>query len=536
MTFVFSHRGLRLAQLTRMTGISSLGRLVRRHWVALGVLAISGCVTHENGNPCGTLTECGGSCVPIEFDALNCGGCGIACLGQLACMNGVCVVPNANVGTISSSGGSGGSSAGSSGQSGAAGGSEAGAAGKGAAGGQGAGMGGGVGKGGAAGQVGASGAAGKAGASGAAGKSAAGGATGGVGAGGTTTGPGTGGSTGTSGAGGLAGKSGSPGGAGAPSAGGGVGASGGSSGSSSVAGAAGNGGSPGGAGSSGSSGSGGGGGAGGSVAIECIDPLSECSGTCVDLSSDDNHCGSCTTHCSTGICQSGECFGSALGHQILFGMDLAKVPGNEVEERKLLGNAVFLGASNTSGHWRAVGFDPFGSPSVTAVDSMLATQAIAHGATDYKLAHATDTATLLSALSIKKSNVVVIYDQPKAKGGDMLELGGVLAAPLDAFSRAGGVVVVLSGGQGSNQMWAFAQQAGLFPAIGFSVLPSTAVLEGAAPLDGISVGIAMPFAAPLFTGAWLFETSGGDWDIVLRDQATKAPVVLHRAVLPPNVP
>ena len=483
---------------------------MRRHWAALGVLAISGCVTHDNGNPCGTLTDCGGACIPIEFDALNCGGCGIECLGHRACMNGVCVVPNASVGAISSIGSSGGSSgaaAGSSGHSGAAGGTQAGgAAGKGAAGG-GQGIGGGVGKGGAAGKAGASGAAGKAGA-------------GGGGAGGTATGPGAGGTTGTSGAGGIAGKSGAPGGAGAPSAGGGGGSSGGSFGSSSASGAAGS----------------GGGGAGGGVSIECMDPLSECSGTCVDLSSDDNHCGSCTTLCSTGVCQSGECFGAALGHQILFGMDLAKVPGNEVEERKLLGNAVFLGSSNTSGHWRAVGFDPFGSPSVTAVDSMLAIQAIAHGATDYKLAHAKDTATLLSALSIKKSNVVVFYDQPKAKGGDMLALGGVLAGPLDAFSRAGGVVVVLSGGQGSNQMWAFAQQAGLFPVTGFSVLASNAVLEGDAPLDGLSVGIAMPFAAPLFTGAWLFETSGEDWDVVLRDQGTKAPVVLHRAVLPPNVP
>jgi hypothetical protein len=46
--------------------------------------------------------------------------------------------------------------------------------------------------------------------------------------------------------------------------------------------------------------------------VTCTPPLTACSGACVDLQSDDNHCGTCTTTCTadggtTGTCINGAC-------------------------------------------------------------------------------------------------------------------------------------------------------------------------------------------------------------------------------------
>ena len=39
----------------------------------------------------GSETCCGGRCVDLQFDAMNCGRCGNQCIGLQRCVNGVCV-------------------------------------------------------------------------------------------------------------------------------------------------------------------------------------------------------------------------------------------------------------------------------------------------------------------------------------------------------------------------------------------------------------------------------------------------------------
>ena len=39
---------------------------------------------------CGILAQCGGSCVDLQTDPLNCGGCGDTCKADQVCVDGNC--------------------------------------------------------------------------------------------------------------------------------------------------------------------------------------------------------------------------------------------------------------------------------------------------------------------------------------------------------------------------------------------------------------------------------------------------------------
>ena len=401
--------------MIRRTVVDGTRSLFARAIVA-ALVPLASCTSAAGTSPCGgELTDCG-VCVPLAYDARNCGACGNLCANALACVRGACVSDPAGSG-----GGGGGGHAGRGGASdGNAGGS------------------------------------------------------GGSGGSGTLVGGG-------SGAAGAVGVAGGP--------------------------------------STGGSGGG------------CAAPLTLCGGTCVDVAHDALHCGSCEGDCSLGVCELGVCSPVAVGHQILFGMDFSKIPGNHTGERRMLGNAAFLGVSSAGGHWKVVGFDPHASPTVPAVDGMLKSEAPSRGVTDLEIVHLDTVAAMLATVSPAQANVVVVYDQPKASVGELSALGAELAVSLDAFARAGGVVVVLSGGLGANEMWAFATEAGLFPTTGFHVLPGASILDVTAPLDALCVGVATPLAAPVSAGWWELP-SGGNWDVVLSDHVTQKPLVVHRAVPP----
>ena len=267
--------------------------------------------------------------------------------------------------------------------------------------------------------------------------------------------------------------------------------------------------------------------------LACDAPLVACGPKCVDLASDDANCGACKASCPTGICQSGGCVGAAAGHRVALGLDFSQKAPDSAEQ--LLGSAVFLGSNTTGGHWRVLGLDPFASPSVANVDGVLAARAASHGIADLKVTHAPDAATFLSTITVKKINAVLFYDQPTAPPASLGALGAAVGAAVDTFSRAGGVVVLLTGGEGRNEMWALASAAQILPASGFSPFaPAISQLDCGAPLDPLTLGCG-PFSASVGAGTWDVASGGAadsDWNVVLLEQGTKKPVGMHRAVLP----
>ena len=65
--------------------------------VAAGVLAgwlprSARAAAFQEAGPCGGLTDCGGVCVELRGDPLNCGGCGIACAAGESCVDGGCLL------------------------------------------------------------------------------------------------------------------------------------------------------------------------------------------------------------------------------------------------------------------------------------------------------------------------------------------------------------------------------------------------------------------------------------------------------------
>lgn len=497
-------------------------------------------------------TACGSSCIPVgascNGDAPTAGG---GAVGGASAAGGAVGSPSTSVGGQGASGsGLGGASAASGGGpiAGGAGGAIAG----GAAGGTGniggpPGAGGapGAGKGGATGDGGATmiaiGGASSAGYSGTSGKgsgASAGAISSGAGGasptGGAAGAPADGGSAGAggSGGGGAAGTSSASGGSDAGGAGGagGVGAAGASAGASAASGGA-SGAAAGASGAGGDAGSSGAAGTGGSGST-CPDPLVACGGACVDLASDEVNCGACFAMCATGVCQSGGCVDASVGHRVLIGVDFASVPAWHTEEKKLLGNATFLGAAFGGGSWRVLGLDPFSSPSASAVDAAVLAQASPHGVTTLSSTRVATTAAFLAGLSKKQVDVVLVYDQSTAPTGALAELGLAVKSTLGAFTKAGGVVVVLAGNKGPREMWAFAAAAGVAPTNGLASVVTPSSLIDAAPGDAVGQGVATFFSASPNAVTWTFPDPGPVATTVLKAKSNDGAVIVHAVVDP----
>ena len=106
----------------------------------------------------------------------------------------------------------------------------------------------------------------------------------------------------------------------------------------------------------------------------------------------------------------------------------------------------------------------------------------------------------------------------------------ILKDSLAAFTKAGGVVVVMSGGGGVNEMWKFVASANLLDVTGFAVTPLPAMLVDQDPTDAVGQGVANMFTAPFGTGSWVTATPSGI--PVIGELGTNKPVVVHLAVLP----
>lgn len=266
----------------------------------------------------------------------------------------------------------------------------------------------------------------------------------------------------------------------------------------------------------------------------CLPPLQLCDTTCVDFNTDSEHCGRCFNPCPTGICSGGKCVGASPGHVALYCMDYAWAQ-DQTSHTTLLGNAtIFL---PRRGRVRILGFTTWAPASVrNQVNKVIGWSATSLTKT-YTLDAITDPATLSSRLNIADYDVFLMYEQSDAPPGELATLGGGWAQTLQSFAEAGGVVVVLDGAQGVNEMPDFINTAGLLPLLGHeqvSMEDTDTQFYVRAPADQLATMVLSPMSPKPYS--CVFDVKGApaaDVSYVVTDSAPPMvgrPVVVHRVV------
>lgn len=259
----------------------------------------------------------------------------------------------------------------------------------------------------------------------------------------------------------------------------------------------------------------------------CTPPLSLCSGSCVDLMNDPDHCGVCNNACPSAICQQGKCVGASAGHVVLLCMSYEQNQQSS-PQTALLGNAVFLPPGNP------VRILAYGEHSPNAIENKVK-QAIGWAAAakgrSYTLTTVSSAAQVPTSLDKQSVDVFLIYDQTNAPPGALGPAGASWSAGITSFVQKGGVVVVASGGGGTGEMSALVTSAGLLPVSG-QTNATGQTLVNAAPWDAVGLNVLSPFLALNRTCS--FTTSAapapGTTFVVLggSDAGPPNPVVIHR--------
>ena len=263
----------------------------------------------------------------------------------------------------------------------------------------------------------------------------------------------------------------------------------------------------------------------------CVLPLQECNGQCVDFNIDANNCGSCGHVCPSGICQGGMCVGANVGHVVLACMNY-QTPANNTPQTALMGNAVLLPLRNPV---RILAYTQYASAGSRAkVDQDIGLAAAARGRT-YTIKPLANFMTATASLDIAAYDVFLIYDQNVAPPGQMATVGAAwqTSLVLDSFTRAGGIVIGLSGG--ATEMDQFFSASSLLD-VSAQTSVTGAMLYNRAPADAMGTNVISPFLAPV--DSCTFTTSvvpDADTIFVVRDEpgpAAGKPVVVHRVIEP----
>jgi hypothetical protein len=265
----------------------------------------------------------------------------------------------------------------------------------------------------------------------------------------------------------------------------------------------------------------------------CTLPLVECGDQCVDLNIDPFNCGFCGNVCPTGLCQGGRCVGANFGHTVLACMNYDESGAQNSPQTVLLGNAVFLPLRNQ------VRLLTYGQHAPAAnrnsVNATITRAGNARGQTLMATAAATPT-DVVAQLNVLNFEVFLVYDQPDAPAGLLAGIGTSWNATLDSFTRAGGVVVVLSGGGGRAEMDELITNAGLLPVTN-EVDITFAQAFNRSPIDAIGVNVLSPFRT--LTRSCTFTTTvtpDASTAFVITDAPADAglgqPVVVHRIQAP----
>lgn len=252
-------------------------------------------------------------------------------------------------------------------------------------------------------------------------------------------------------------------------------------------------------------------------ALTCSSPLVLCRGACIPVDTDGANCGACGKICPSNICVAGECQGATPGDVILIGHDYASAPIQSAQAKVLL-NAVSI---PTTDPIRILSYDIGADPASVADAHGIVTAGVRGRSVSFS--PATD-ADLMSPSLAQSYDVVLIHD---GAGAGAAALGQSWKAALVAFAQKGGVVVALDGAHAHAPE--LVTGAELFSVASHTTLPGGSHLIVAAPSDVVGSQVLSPYAS-FGTSVSFAATLDADTTVVVRDETTTLPVVLHRVV------
>lgn len=275
---------------------------------------------------------------------------------------------------------------------------------------------------------------------------------------------------------------------------------------------------------------------------KCDPPLIECQGQCVDpdsFKSDPDNCGSCGNECPSEICQDGMCRGAGFGNVALICSDFNSADAASAWTI-LLGNAIFLPATNpvhVLAYTRGAG-----SAAVNRVNTVIGWAGEKRGRT-FEITEAKTVEAVTQNLNIDDFQVLLIHDLDRATPGDPGAAATEWEASntLTSFSRAGGTVVVLDGGDGIQEMHELINAGHLLhPSDAIEITGQTDMTNGFvwnnAPADVLGVNVFEPFRGTSHTCTFdTNATPSSDLIFVLSDDEASGagdPIAIHRVIVP----